>query len=113
MHADHQLTNQGGYTVHQLTMPSGTVVREFVASSDAQVFAVAWRGPFMPDLKALLGDSFGSFVQAASQNGIGRGSVTLNQPELVMRSAGRMRAFDGFAYLPSQLPKGVQVENLR
>lgn len=113
MRADHELTNQGGYTIHQLSLPSGTVVREFVANSDAQVFAVAWQGPFMPDLKALLGDSFASFVQAASQNGVGRGTVTVNQPELVMRSAGHMRAFEGFAYLPSQLPKGVQVENLR
>ena len=114
MHAQRQQRAESGYTVHALTLSSGTVVREFVATSGGgQVFAVAWHGPFMPDLKQLLGDSFGSFVEAAGRPGTGRGAVTVNRPGLVIHSGGRMRAFSGFAYLPSQLPEGVQVENLR
>ena len=42
-------TSQDAYSVHQLTMPSGTVVREYVASNGI-VFGVAWNGPTLPEI---------------------------------------------------------------
>ncbi|WP_367949067.1 DUF2844 domain-containing protein [Paraburkholderia sp. NMBU_R16] len=56
---------QGLYTVHTLTLPSGTVVREYVASSGL-VFGVAWKGPTLPDLRATLGDAFDRYVSASA-----------------------------------------------
>lgn len=104
---------QGNFTVHELTEASGTVVREFVSKATGKVFAVSWRGPFMPDLQQLLGDHFSTFKEAAARDGTGRGAVAVDQPGLVVRSGGHMRAFSGLAYVPDQLPEGVQVENLR
>src|ERR1700722_2514901 len=42
---------------HELTLPSGLVVHEFVSPTGA-VYAVTWRGPRMPDLRELLGPYF-------------------------------------------------------
>jgi len=52
------------YSVHEITTPYGTVVREYV-SPDGKVFGVAWRGPFLPDLQQLLGSYYAQFVQGA------------------------------------------------
>ncbi|HTD04666.1 DUF2844 domain-containing protein, partial [Undibacterium sp.] len=38
------------YSINESTLSSGTVVREYVASSGI-VFAVSWTGPIMPDLQ--------------------------------------------------------------
>jgi hypothetical protein len=101
-----------GYTVHQTTTPGGTVVREYTADSTGQVFAVRWKGPFMPDLQQLLGEHYQSFADGARQ-GRGRSSLLVQQPGLVIYSGGRMRAFAGMAYLSQQLPEGVHAEDLR
>lgn len=103
---------QNGYTVQEMTLPSGTVVREFVSPATGRVFAVAWQGPFMPDLKQLLGAHFSTFTDAAKERPPHRGALSVNRPELVVHSGGHMRAFSGFAYLPSKLPEGVQVDDL-
>jgi hypothetical protein len=100
-----------GYTVHQTTNRGGTVVREYVAGSTGQVFAVRWKGPFMPDLQQLLGEHYRPFAESARQ-GRGRSSLQLQQPGLVIYSGGRMRAFAGMAYLPQQLPEGIHAEDL-
>ncbi len=58
------------YVMHEITTPSGTVVREF-ASPQGAVFGVAWEGQFKPDLQQLLGPYYpagtaGGCVVAAS-----------------------------------------------
>ena len=60
--------NDTKYTVHEITTPYGTAVREYV-SPDGKVFGVAWRGPFLPDFRQLLGDSYATFAQAAQTPG--------------------------------------------
>jgi len=99
------------YTVHELTTPAGTVVREFVGPS-GKVFAVAWSGPLMPDLRQLLGPHFGAFVERAADRNT-RGHVEIASPQLVVRSSGHMRAFAGSAYLPADVPEGVTPEDIR
>jgi hypothetical protein len=101
------------YTVHEITTPSGTMVREFVSSATGQVFAVTWQGPFMPDLRQVLGDHFATLVDATGKERIGRSNAVVNRPEVVIHSGGHMRAFAGKAYLPGQLPEGVSVEDIR
>ena len=48
------------YTVHEMELPSGTIVREYVSPAGV-VFGVAWQGPFMPDLRQLFGAYYEQF----------------------------------------------------
>ena len=98
--------------MHEITTPYGTVVREYV-SPDGKVFGVAWRGPFLPNFQQLLGDSYGTFAQAAQEARSAQprrsrnAPLTVEQPDLVMHSAGHMRAYVGHAYIPGMIPQGV------
>ena len=100
------------YTVHEIRQASGTVVREYV-SAQGQVFAVAWQGPQMPDLRQVLGSYFADYRAAAAAKRAGRGLVRLRQPGLVLHSGGHMRAFFGQAYIPQLLPAGVNIDEIR
>ncbi|NIF54240.1 DUF2844 domain-containing protein [Burkholderia sp. Ax-1724] len=102
----HAATTQGAYSVHRLTLPSGTQVREYVAQNGI-VFGVAWDGPTLPDLKAMLGASFDVYVAAVANR---RGTpLAVSNSDLVVFSSGHLRAFTGYAYLPQALPAGVDV----
>jgi len=97
------------YTVRQTTLATGTVVREYL-TSDGTVFGVAWNGPRMPDLSALLGSYFPQYVSTVTANrrsGRVRGQGVVQQQGLVVHSGGHMRAFSGEAWLPQALPAGV------
>jgi hypothetical protein len=94
------------YSVHLLTMPSGTLVREYVARNGI-VFGVAWEGPTLPDLKSMLGASFDAYVAATATR---RGTpLAVSNSDLVIFSGGHLRAFSGHAYLPQAVPAGVDV----
>lgn len=112
MNATRDVNAAALYTVHTLTVPSGTEIHEFVSNETGLVFAVAWRGPFMPDLQQLLGESFQTFVDAANSGGA-RGSGVVQKPGLVVFSGGHMRAYSGKAYLPDKMPSGVSVDEIR
>jgi hypothetical protein len=112
MRASLKVTAQSGYTVHALTLPSGTVVREFVAANGV-VFAIAWNGPAQPNLNALLGSYFADFQSAAKAGRAGRNRLDLERRDLVMQSGGHMRAFFGRAYLVGAVPGGVSTDELR
>ncbi len=98
------VTSQVAYTVHLITLPSGTVVREYVASNGI-VFGVAWEGPTLPNLKATLGKAFDQYVAATASRRAG--PLVVSNDVLVVFSAGHLRAFAGYAYLPQALPPGV------
>jgi Protein of unknown function (DUF2844) len=100
------------YTVHEIQTPSGTAVREYVSSAGT-VFAVAWQGPVIPDLRQALGTYFDRYTEAAKGNRAGHRHLAIREPDLVVQSSGRMRAFSGRAYLPQLLPQGVTVEEIR
>ena len=98
------------YTALARRLDSGTEVREY-ANAEGIVFAVSWNGPFLPDLRALLGSHFSALEQHAS--GAGRASaVSIQNPELTLLSGGRMGAFRGRAWLPRQLPAGLDPRTL-
>ena len=99
------------YAVHEIAAPSGTVVREFVSPA-GKVFAVAWSGPSMPDLRQVLGPYFDTYVAAVAQRKA-RGPVHVVLPGLVVQSSGHIRAFSGKAYLPDAVPAGVASEEIK
>jgi hypothetical protein len=100
------------YTVHEIQTPSGTAVREYVSSAGT-VFAVAWQGPVMPDLRQALGSYFDRYIEAARGKHADHRHLAIREPGLVVQSNGRMRSFSGRAYLPQLLPQGVTVEEIR
>ena len=101
------------YTVHELELPSGTQVREYV-NADGRVFAVAWRGSTLPDLKQIFGeDKLQAFLSSPPESHTRHKSRTVREPGLVARSSGSGRFFTGFAYVPSLMPRAVREEDIR
>jgi hypothetical protein len=110
-----RIARSDAYTVHEMRSASGTTVREYV-SSNGLVFAVAWQGPWLPDLRQMLGPYFDDY-QRALQSPTGRrrarGSLTVELPDLTVQMTGHPRAFSGRAYVPRLVPLRVQAEAIR
>ena len=80
------------------------------------MFAVAWQGPWPPDMRQLLAAYFVEYQQALqsqTNSRAGRRPLTIQQPGLVVQSGGHMRSFAGRAYIPQMLPQGVSAEEIR
>ena len=112
-------TPKASYTVHEIQSPAGTVIREYVSSvgaSTGKVFALAWQGPWPPDMRQLLGGYFDQYEQAAkaqSSARIGRKPLMIELPGLIVEMGGHPRAFTGRAYVPQMLPSGVHAEEIQ
>jgi hypothetical protein len=87
-------------------------LREFVGS-DGKVFAVAWNGPAVPNLRQAFGRYFDTYVTAAKGKHTGHNHLQIQQDDLVVQSSGHMRAFTGRAYLLQAVPSGVNFGDLR
>lgn len=107
-----KVTAHPAYRIHEIQAASGTVVREFLGPAN-RVFAVAWKGPAAPDLRATLGQYFDAFAASVRSGHAGRHHLTVSQGDLVVESSGHMRAYSGLAYLPSAVPGGVALSELR
>jgi len=103
--------DRASYRVHEIQLPSGTVMREFVAPN-GNVFAVAWQGPTRPDLRQALGQYFDTYAFAPRSKLADRRHVQIQQGDLVVQAGGHMRALSGRAYLLSAIPSGVNVGDL-
>lgn len=103
------------HVVHELRSPNGSVVREYVSPAGT-VFAVAWQGPWLPDMRRLLGSHFDEYERAMqAQNGgrVGRRPIRVELPGLVVQTTGHPRAFAGHAFVPEMMPQGVKAEDIR
>jgi hypothetical protein len=100
------------YDVHEIQASTGTVVREYVSSA-GHVFAVAFQGPAVPNMKQLLGSYYDQYQRAAQARGVTHGPLIIKEPGLVVQISGRMRALTGRAYLPEAIPAGVTTEAIR
>ena len=107
-----KVTEHAAYRQHEIQLPSGTRVREF-AGADGKVFAIAWNGPTIPNLRQTMGRYFDSYVAAAKGKHTGHSRLRIQQADLVVESTGHMRAFAGRAYLPQAVPGGVDLGELR
>ena len=115
LRATGRLSESGSYSVYEMQSPTGTVIREYVSPA-GRVFGVAWQGPFIPDLRLLLGDYFEQYSEAARaqrESRVGRRPLQIKEPGLVVQTAGHMRAFWGRAYDPALLPAGVGINEIR
>jgi hypothetical protein len=105
-------TERASYTVHEIQLPSGGVLREF-AVAGGNVFAISWSGPAIPDLRQALGSYFDVFVAAAKVPHSGHTHLQIQQTGFVMQSAGHMRAYSGRAYVPQSIPAGTSLDEIR
>jgi hypothetical protein len=104
-------SDRASYRVHEIQLPGGTLLREFVAPG-GNVFAVAWNGPTKPNLRQALGKYFDAMVSAPKPKFADRRHLQIQQGDLVVQGSGHMRAFSGRAYLASAVPSGVDLEDL-
>lgn len=100
------------FNVQQSQTPSGVTIKEYLSISGT-VFAVSWHGPLMPNLKQLLGQYFTNYVTAAKHSRSGHNHLGIQQADLVVHTGGHLRAFSGIAYIPSLMPAGVTVAQLK
>ncbi len=103
------------YIVHEMQSSSGTTVREYV-SPTGTVFAVAWQGPWQPDLRQILGPYFDDYqraLEARAGKRRSRGSFAIELPDLTVQMTGHPRAFSGRAFVPRLMPLRVQPDAIR
>jgi hypothetical protein len=114
MNASVQVTHASAYDVHQMQAPSGTVVNEYLSPSGT-VFAVAWHGPFAPQMQQILGAYFQQYSAAlqARDKHYGHNPLNIQLPGLVVQTGGHMRAYFGRAYVPAMLPEGVTTDDIK
>jgi hypothetical protein len=113
-HAQHISTAMLVFERHDLTTSAGGSIHEYVSRS-GRVFAVTWNAQLPPNLRQLFGSYFGSYhdaVVARSAPGRHR-QVSVVRPDLVVQAIGRVRAFQGVAYVPSLVPVGFDLSNLK
>jgi len=109
-----RVTSRDRYQIHEMRAPAGTNVREYVSSA-GKVFAVAWDGPVMPDLRQVLGTYFDAYIQAADarlRKRAGHGPFRIEEPGFVVEQSGHPRAFAGRAYVPQLMPLGVDADGI-
>jgi hypothetical protein len=99
------------YDVNTSVLDNGTTVREYVANG--VVFAVSWTGPFLPDLRALLGQQFTTLTsETARRPKAGNSQVRIVRPDVTIESTGHMRAYAGRAWVNSLLPAGFDTSEI-
>lgn len=112
MKGTRRVISNAAYSVHEIQASTGTMVREFVSPAGT-VFAVAWQGPWTPDLRQLLGSYFDQYTQAVQNKRARRAPVSIQEDGLVVEAGGRMRSFSGRAYLPQMMPQGVTAQAIK
>ncbi|MBS1968993.1 MAG: DUF2844 domain-containing protein [Bdellovibrionales bacterium] len=92
----------------------GNTVREY-ADSSGLVFAVGWNGVSQPDLQALFGSYYQEYLDGLKTvpKQYGVKNISLKTTKMSIRRGGRMRDLRGFACVPSLVPEGVNVEELK
>ncbi len=113
-----KVTEHGSYRLHEIQLPSGTLLKEFVGA-DGKVFAVVWSGPRVPDLRQSMGRYFDEYAAAAAGAAAAkttrsdRNHLQIRTSNLVVQSSGHMRALSGRAYLTQAVPGGVSLGDIR
>jgi hypothetical protein len=108
-HGQHMLLAKTGYNLHQITLPDGGVVNEYVSPAGT-VFGVSWQGHAIPNLHQLLGTYITNLQQGQRMNVVPRRAVTIQGDNFVFRSFGHMLSFHGRAYVPGLVPANLTPE---
>lgn len=114
MSAQETVAHGPTYDIHEMRAPYGTVVDEYV-SHGGTVFGVTWRGQFPAQMQQVLGKYFAEYKDAlaAQPHEYGHRPLNIQEPGLVVQTFGHMGAYYGRAYLPDQVPAGVEADAIR
>ena len=93
------------YSVHEIQLPSGTLIHEY-SSAAGKVFAG------IPDLHQLLGACSTQLAAAANQPHYNHRQLSVQTPDVVVESSGRLRSFFGRAWVPTLLPPNFSLGDL-
>lgn len=104
---------RNGFTVQEIKSGS-TTVREYISPAGI-VFGVAWNGLMRPDLTQLLGAYSNEYHEALRRipHNRGRSRLDVKTNRVVVQQWGHMRNLRGRAYVPSLIPSGVSVDEIR
>jgi len=106
-------TTRTGYSVQELKSDAN-LVREYISPSGV-VFAIAWNGLSHPDLTPLLGTYVGEYQEAlrhaVSQKGKRHSQVKATN--VIVEKWGHMRNMQGRAYIPTSIPNGVSIDEIK
>jgi hypothetical protein len=94
---------------HELALPSGFVVHEYVSPA-GMVYAVTWHGHQPPNLQELLGSYFGHLA-TGHDSAQGHNRLNLVDSDFAIQAWGHGRNFSGRAWVPSLVPAGVKVDS--
>ncbi len=103
------IKQDSNYTQYNLSLPSKVQVREYVANK--KVFAVVWEGPHNPNIHQVLGSYF-SRLQG-TPTFADHASAKFIQPDFVASVRGSINNHHGKAYLPENLPFGVNSKEIQ
>jgi len=112
MHARLQVLRRNNCEVHELALPSGTTVRQFVGDH-GKIFAVAWSGGFRPDLRDIMGAHYDRFLESRRGKPRARGPLRVDLPGMVVFMGGYLRTFFGHVYLTDLVPAGLDPKDIR
>ena len=91
---------------------SGVTLTEYVNANN-QVFAVAWSGNRIPDLKNVFGSYFDEYSNAWNyRRSLGLHTVHLETPNLTADVSGVNGRSHGLVWVPSLVPPGVAMHQL-
>ncbi len=104
---------RSGYTI-QTIVSASTTVREYLSPSGI-VFGIAWNGLAHPELTRLLGSYAGEYQDAQRQtpHKPGRRRLHVKTNRIIVEKWGHMRNLQGRAYVPSLIPSGVSVDEIK
>jgi hypothetical protein len=101
------------YSVQELTLESGTVVKEYINAS-GQVFGVSWHGPFKPDLRLFLGDATLNRLNPSHNHKIlDHHHASILSHDLIIMSRGMGRSFSGKALSPLLAPASLGIDQIQ
>jgi hypothetical protein len=99
------------FAVHELAVPTGATLREFVGG-DGTVFSIAWSGGWRPNLRDIMGVHYDRYIAATRGRRVARGPVRIELPGLLIVMGGRQRSFFGQVYLTDALPAGLTADDI-
>jgi hypothetical protein len=115
LRGERRLSTSVGYTVHEILVADGSVVREY-ANAQGTVFMVTWNMRYKPRLADLLGAFDAEYRLAAThaleQPGV-RKQISLERGDLVVQQSAHLQNYRGRAWLRSKLPAGFSAEAIR
>ncbi|CAN1493740.1 Protein of unknown function DUF2844 [Burkholderiaceae bacterium] len=100
---------QTGFTIYTQAISPGLVLKEYL-TTNANVFAITWKGPSLPNFQVVLGAYYSNYLTALQNN---PRAIFFQDDNIVIESGGVMGGYVGRAYLPKQFPAGMTPANLQ